>query len=263
MKLQNQNLTSESNRENSSDINSPKEKDEEEEEDNSEFITEFHLLSDQDEVEQFVNNAEDFKNYLIEVETDVHPPKVLSSERIAEILYQDEFLEKKEENSENDSEEESMEDENAEENIKLGLNVRFEYQDCCPVTIVEDHLTKIGHLAYSVKYGGKYYKFLSMVKLLKFIINPNKYINLDLPVRKVNEESNEFAEKQISFNNTINYLEFTFGSLITKGMLELSNNRIKYPYLNVRETSLKYLALFLKANNPHNNSYAKKNMLKF
>ncbi len=255
MKLQ---ITSESNRENTSDINSPKEKDEEEEEENSEFITEFHLLSDQDEVEQFVNNAEDFKNYLIEVETDVHPPKVLSSERIAEILYQDEIFEKKEENSENDSEEESMEDENAEENIKLGLNVRFEYQDCCPVTIVEEHLSKIGHLAYSVKYGGKYYKFLSMVKLLKFIINPNKYINLELPVRKVNEESNEFAEKQISFNNTINYLEFTFGSLITKGMLELSNNRIKYPYLNVRETSLKYLALFLKANNPHNNSYAKK-----
>ena len=41
-------------------------------------------------------------------------------------------------------------------------------------------------------------------------------------------------------------------------MLELSNNRIKYPYLNVRETSLKYLALYLKANNPHNNDYAKK-----
>ena len=119
-------------------------------------------------------------------------------------------------------------------------------------------MMKIGKLAYAVKYSGKYYKFLSMDNVKKFKENPNKYINLELPVRKVNKEDNEFAEKQISFNNTVNFLEFTFGSLITKGMLELSNNRIKYPYLNVRESSLKYLALYLKANNPHNNDYAKK-----
>ena len=143
-------------------------------------------------------------------------------------------------------------------NIKLSLNVQYEYQDCCPVTIVEDNIMKIGQFAYSVKYGGKYYKFVSMEKLIKFITKPNNYINLKLPVRKVNEENNENAERQISFNNTVNYLEFTFGSLITKGMLELSNNRIKYPYLNVRETSLKYLALYLKAHNPKNNDYAKK-----
>ena len=81
---------------------------------------------------------------------------------------------------------------------------------------------------------------------------------MKLPVKKVNEEENLLAEKQISFTNTVNFLEFTFGSLITKGMLELSNNRIKYPYLNVKESTLKYLALLLKANNPNNNAYAKK-----
>ena len=41
-------------------------------------------------------------------------------------------------------------------------------------------------------------------------------------------------------------------------MLELSKNRIKYPFLTVKQTSVKYLALFLKANNPNNNEYAKK-----
>ena len=74
---------------------------------------------------------------------------------------------------------------------------------------------------------------------MKFKLNPNKYINLSLPVKKVNEENNEqINDKQISFENTVNFLEFTFGSLITKGMLELSTNRIKYPYLNVKESSL-------------------------
>ena len=251
------NLSSDSNRiENSSEINSPKEKEDEDEEEN--FVTQFHLLSNENEVEQFMKNPEDFKNYILEVENVIHPPKNLSAENIAEILYQDEIIEKVEEESENDSDEGDIDEENDEEHVKLGLNIRFEYQDCCPVTIIEDNLMKIGKLDYALKYGGKYYKFLSMPNLRKFKENPNKYINLELPVKKVNEEDNEFAEKQISFNNTVNYLEFTFGSLITKGMLELSNHRIKYPYLNVRETSLKYLALYLKANNPNNNEYAKK-----
>ena len=140
---------------------------------------------------------------------------------------------------------------------KFGLNVKYEYQDCCPVDIVENRLQRIGKLAYSIKYNGKYYKFSSMENMNKFKTNPSKYINLKLPVRKVNEENNKISEKQIMFNNTVNFLEFTFGSLITKGMLELSNNRIKYPYLNVKESSLKYLALYLKANNPKNNQYAK------
>ena len=37
-------------------------------------------------------------------------------------------------------------------------------KNCCPVTIVEDNIMKIGQFAYSVKYNGKYYKFLSMDK---------------------------------------------------------------------------------------------------
>ena len=62
-------------------------------------------------------------------------------------------------------------------------------------------MMKIGKLAYAVKYANKYYKFLSMDNVKKFKEDPNKYINLELPVRKVNKEDNEFAEKQISFNN--------------------------------------------------------------
>ncbi len=83
-------------------------------------------------------------------------------------------------------------------------------------------------------------------------------MNLKLNVKKINSEENLLSEKEIKFTNTVNFLEFTFGSLITKGMLELSKNKIKYPYLDVKESSLKYLALFLKANNPNNNEYEKK-----
>ena len=221
----------------------------------------FHFLNKEDEVNQFLKSPDDYYNFIFKVRNDIKPPQILSFEKIAEILYQDEEeeIDENEEESENqDSKEEDSEMiVKKEEGIsKFGLNVKYEYQDCCPVDIVENKLQRIGKLAYSIKYNGKYYKFSSMENMQKFKMNPKKYINLELPVRKVNQENNNLSEKQIMFNNTVNFLEFTFGSLITKGMLELSNNRIKYPYLNVKESSLKYLALYLKANNPKNNKYA-------
>ena len=221
----------------------------------------FHFLNKEEEVKQFLKCPDDFQNYIIKIRNDIKPPKILSFESLAEILYKDEEeeVDENEEESENqDSKEEDSEMEPKKEEglTKFGLYVKFEYQDCCPVDIVENRLQRIGKLAYSIKYNGKYYKFSSMENMQKFKVNPNKYINLDLNVRKVNQEQNNLSEKQIMFNNTVNFLEFTFGSLITKGMLELSNNRIKYPYLNVKESSLKYLALYLKANNPKNNKYA-------
>ena len=48
-----------------------------------------------------------------------------------------------------------------EQKMKFGLNIKFEYQDCCPVCIVEDKLMRIGKLAYSIRYNGKYYKFVT------------------------------------------------------------------------------------------------------
>ena len=220
----------------------------------------FHFLTNEKEVSQFMKNPDDYVNYILRIRRDIKPPMYLSQEKIAEILYQDkeEEIEENEEEENADSKEEDSEllAKRREGLNKFSLNVKYEYQDCCPVDIVEKKIQKIGKVAYSMKYNGKYYKFSSMENMEKFKLNPDKYINLELPVLKVNIEQNKLAEKKILFNNTVNFLEFTYGSLITKGMLELSNNRIKYPYLNVKESSLKYLALFLKANNPKNNKYA-------
>ena len=220
----------------------------------------FHFLTSQEEVSQFVKTPDEYLDYILRIKRDIKPPLILSPEKIAEILYQDkeEEIEENEEEENQDSKEEDSEllAKRNEGFNKFSLNVKYEYQDCCPVDIVENRIKRIGKIAYSMKYNGKYYKFTSMENMEKFKLNPKKYINLELPVRKVNYEQNKLSEKKILFNNTVNFLEFTFGSLITKGMLELSNNRIKYPYLNVKESSLKYLALFLKANNPKNNRYA-------
>ena len=62
--------------------------------------------------------------------------------------------------------------------------------------IVENRIKRIGKIAYSMKYNGKYYKFTSMENMEKFKLNPKKYINLELPVRKVNYEQNKLSEKK-------------------------------------------------------------------
>ncbi|MCQ2816063.1 MAG: nucleoside monophosphate kinase [archaeon] len=220
----------------------------------------FHLLTNEEEVKQFMNSPDYYKDYIDNISLDTVPPKALNFEELSEILYKDPVNIKNEnesidEEDEKEAEPEQMDDDNI---MKLQMEIKFEYEECCPVTIVEDKLTKKGKTCYVAEYQKKYFKFLSVEKMKKFLVNPTKYMNLKLPVKKVNKEENLLTEKQIDFSNTVNFLEFTFGSLITKGMFELSKNKIIYPYLDVKETSLKYLALYLKANNPNNNEYEKK-----
>lgn len=133
----------------------------------------------------------------------------------------------------------------------------FEYQSCCPVSYREEKHLKDGKIIYSLEYLGKLFECESADKLIKFSIRPENYNKIKIKVKTIDDDI-VYTENQVNFENTVNYLETNFGSFITKGMLELSKNRIKYPFLTVKQTSVKYLALFLKANNPNNNEYAKK-----
>jgi len=44
---------------------------------------------------------------------------------------------------------------------------------------------------------------------------------------------------------------------VTKGLREVSENRLKYPTISVKETMLKLFALYLKVNNPANTEFMK------
>lgn len=43
--------------------------------------------------------------------------------------------------------------------------------------------------------------------------------------------------------------------MVTRGLREVGENRLKYPTLSVKETMLKLFAIFLKAENPANTDY--------
>lgn len=46
--------------------------------------------------------------------------------------------------------------------------------------------------------------------------------------------------------------------MVTRGLREISENRLKYPTLSVKETMLKLFALYLKSYNPANTQFMKK-----
>ena len=64
---------------------------------------------------------------------------------------------------------------------------------------------------------------------------------------------NLFALRQGEDSTT--FIEQALGSIVTRGLREVSENRLKYPNISVKETMLKLFALFLKAENPANTEF--------
>lgn len=57
--------------------------------------------------------------------------------------------------------------------------------------------------------------------------------------------------------DSISFMEQALGSIVTKALREVSDNRLKYPTLSLKETMLKLFALYLKTENPANTAYMK------
>ena len=53
-------------------------------------------------------------------------------------------------------------------------------------------------------------------------------------------------------------MEQALGQIVTRGLREVSENRLKYPTLSLKETMLKLFALFLKTENPANTESMKR-----
>ena len=62
--------------------------------------------------------------------------------------------------------------------------------------------------------------------------------------------------------NSITFLEQALGTVVTKGLREIGEQRLKYPTLSVKETMLKLFAIFLKTENPANTEYMKEKYMK-
>lgn len=75
------------------------------------------------------------------------------------------------------------------------------------------------------------------------------------------DEPVSLADLQGASDSTI-FMEQALGSIVTKGLREVSENRLKHPNMSVKETMLKLFALYMKADNPANTDYMREKYTK-
>ena len=130
----------------------------------------------------------------------------------------------------------------------------FALQGHCPVQLKNTNILEKGQALLKVKFDEQLFLFKNNTNLQKFMMLHENYIDVKLPV-KIPFEEKKLDTEILEAENSVAFLEESLGHLVTKGLLEIACNRLKYPTLSVKETALKMLALFLKANNPNNPQY--------
>lgn len=125
----------------------------------------------------------------------------------------------------------------------------------CPVTLVEEKKVVKGDLCLVVQYKDQKYSFETEQKLQKFFSTPGKFNSAELPVKMPPSEEPVSLYTLQGDEASTTFMEQALGSIVTRGLREVSENRLKYPNISVKETMLKLFALFLKAENPANTDF--------
>ena len=116
----------------------------------------------------------------------------------------------------------------------------------CSVSLVDEERVCKGDPALLVIYREDKYIFESEFKLQRFLANPTKYSKATLPVKMPPPEDKVSLHNLQRMEDSISFMEQALGQVVTRGLREVSENRLKYPSLSLKETMLKLFALFLK-----------------
>ena len=121
----------------------------------------------------------------------------------------------------------------------------------------EDRVVK-GDPILLINYKDTKYTFESEYKLQRFLANPFKYSKATLPVKMPPNEDKLSLYNLSKMEDSISFMEQALGQIVTRALREVSENRLKYPGISVKETMLKLFSLFLKTNNPANTDHMRK-----
>jgi len=135
-------------------------------------------------------------------------------------------------------------------------------RDYCAVTLADEEKLVPGNPILVVSFKGEKFCFASEEKLQKFLLQPQRYAKTKLPVKIPPEQKPIALYNLQKEENSITFLEQALGSVVTKGLREIGEQRLKYPTLSVKETMLKLFAIFLKTENPANTAHMKKKYMK-
>jgi len=127
----------------------------------------------------------------------------------------------------------------------------------CPVTLKDEGKVEKGLGLLIIKFKDNTFVFTNEEKMDRFFACPGAYADAALPVKMPPTSDPVHLNKLQSQEESITFLEQALGTIVTRGLREVGDNRLKYPTLTVKETMLKLFAIFLKAENPANTVYMK------
>jgi adenylate/nucleoside-diphosphate kinase len=127
----------------------------------------------------------------------------------------------------------------------------------CPVTLKDEGKVEKGQSLLVVQFKDNRFVFGNEEKMERFFKTPGAYADAVLPVKMPPAVDPVYLVKLQQQEESITFLEQALGSIVTRGLREVGENRLKYPSLSVKETMLKLFAIFLKAENPANTNYMK------
>lgn len=127
----------------------------------------------------------------------------------------------------------------------------------CPVSLHDDQEVIKAAGILSAIYGQRKFVFADEHKLQKFLVNPSKFAKITLPVKMPAETNKVTLFNLQKLDDSVVYMEQALASIVNKALREVSENRLKYPGISVKETMLKLFAIYLKAQNPANTQFMK------
>lgn len=148
--------------------------------------------------------------------------------------------------------------------VPLGSYLRnseseFAFGGYCPVTFSEGRGPRDwnsiveGDPVLAVVYRGKVYAFANISQKQKFMRKPSAYIDLELPL-KLPPKMKPMSLEQLKnggLHGVLAVMEQSLSIVTQNALLALGRARLKFPSLGVTETASKFIALYLKANNPN------------
>lgn len=106
-----------------------------------------------------------------------------------------------------------------------------------------------------VNFKDQRYVFETQEKAIKFMCDPSRYSGVQLPVKMPPAKDSVSLFGLLKKETSIIFMEQALSSVVTRGLREVGENRLKYPTLSCKETMLKLFAIFLKAENPANTEH--------
>lgn len=125
----------------------------------------------------------------------------------------------------------------------------------CAVTLKDEEKVQKGDNLILVNFKDQRYVFETQEKAIKFMWDPARYSGVQLPVKMPASKDSVSLYSLQRKETSITFMEQALSSVVTRGLREVGENRLKYPTLSCKETMLKLFAIFLKAENPANTEH--------